>query len=176
MAHVYWTSRDLDSFFLGNHQFILVELTGSETLSRTTAEEERGTRFVTLGGHQPYGDLVFIPNQVSDVESVKETILSGNNRTSFFSSDYDMEKHLIRSPTGGTGIDFATNIERLAYNYRANTASTPLEYGLLNYNCATWVNTLLKIAGVSRAIRLRAGEFSGIDWGEEDLLDEALFR
>ncbi|MEN6383883.1 MAG: hypothetical protein ABFD79_01660 [Phycisphaerales bacterium] len=44
------------------------------------------------------------------------------------------------------------------------------------FNCATWVNSMFKAAGVHRSIRNEAGEFNGFDWGEENLIDESYFR
>lgn len=171
MANIYWAARDLSSFWWGNHQFILIELGAGENLSQTQIQTEGNKRFVTLAGHQPDGNLVFVPNEPGDVKSVREYITpSSRGRW----SDYDLEKHAI-TPVGAS-LTFARQIEALAYKYRANTKDKPVKYGLLNVNCSTWVNTLLKVAGISESARHKAGEFKGIDWGEEDLLDEALFK
>ncbi len=172
MAKVYWASRDLSSFVWGNHQFLLVFLGKNESMQKIKTQEESGTRFVTIAGHQPNGNLVYVPNEPSDVASVKETLnkkLKGN----FY--DYDLEKHLLTAPNGNAW-SFALELEALAEKYVVNTTTSPVKYSLTNRNCSTWVNTMLKIAGVSASARLTAGEFSGIDWGEEDLLDESLFK
>lgn len=177
MAQIYWAARDLDSFFWGNHQFILIFLEQDENLSQTLANvvmnnsREVTNKFVTLAGHQPDGDLIFVPNQSSDVRSVNETFSAGG-----ISPDLDLEKHSITPPNNADGLTFALQLETLAYNYQRNTANAPIDYDLLDGNCSTWVNTLFKVAGVPRQTRLTAGEFHGFDWGEEDLLDENLFR
>lgn len=172
MAKVYWASRDLSSFIFGNHQFILVLLGKEENMIKVTTKEEKGTRFVTIAGHQPNGDLVYVPNEPADVDSVRET-LNSKLKGNFY--DYDLEKHYI-TPPNGNSWDFALSLEVLAEKYAVNTKISPVKYSLTDRNCSTWVNTMLKISGVSKSDRLTAGEFNGIDWGEEDLLDESLFK
>ena len=49
-------------------------------------------------------------------------------------------------------------------------------YSLIDENCAAWVNTMLKKAGISDEIREDLGEFWGIDWGEEDLIPDQFFE
>jgi len=172
MAEIYWAVRDLDGVPWGNHHFILIILGEKESMMRTKTQEEDGTKFVTLAGHEKGGNLVLIANQKADIDSVKE-VIDPSLITGW--SDFDMEKHSISPPTGG-GLSFAWEIERLAYNYERNTATTAVPYDLGDVNCATWINTLLKVAGISQSERSTAGEFSGIDWGEEQLLDESLFK
>ena len=172
MAEVFWAARDLSSFFLGNHQFILIFLGANEAMPGIQIHEEGGRRFFTLAGHQPHGNLVYLPNQTDDIVSVRESI---NPRLRGRFRDFDLEKHPITPPTGG-GFGFAFQLKQSAERYEANTRTSPVKYDLWDRNCSTWVNTLLKVAGVSESVRLRAGEFRGIDWGEEELLDENLFR
>ncbi len=172
MAEIYWVARDLNGVPLGNHQFILIFLENAESMNKIATQQESGKKFVTLGGHNVAGNLVYVPNQSSDVTSVKESI-NPSLRGSF--SDFDLEKHQITPPTGG-GWSFATSIELLADKYTTNTRTSPVDYDLWNRNCSTWVNTLLKVAGLSESKRRKLGEFGGFDWGEEDLLDENLFR
>jgi hypothetical protein len=172
MAEVFWATRDLDGPPLGNHHFILIFLDFKESLLRTKAEFSSGQKFVTLAGHKSEGNLIFLANQRADVESVKE-VLDPTTATGW--SDFDMEKHKINPPEGG-GWSLSVKIEELAYKYEKNAASSPVDYALFNENCSAWVNTLLKVAGISEHDRTTAGEFSGIDAGEEDLLDESLFE
>lgn len=172
MAEIYWAARDLDGPPWGNHQFILIYLDSSENLLQTQSVEESETKFVTLGGHILDGNLVFIANQKADVQSVKEVI---NPKLAGSWSDYDLEKHKI-SATDGLNWSLALKIEQAAYNYEKNAGSSPVDYDLWDRNCATWVNSLLKSVGVSAADRKTAGEFNGIDWGEEDEISEDLFK
>ena len=174
MAQVFWAARDLSGWYAvaGNHQFILVYLEQNEVIPGIQIHEESGKKFFTLAGHQPQGDLVYVPNQTDDIASVKEDInpsLRGRFR------DFDLEKHLLSPPTGSSW-SFAFQLQQFAERYAANTRTNPVKYDLWNRNCSTWVNTLLKVAGVSASVRLSAGEFRGVDWGEEDLLDENLFK
>lgn len=173
MAQVFWAARDLDASGLpGNHSFILVYLNQNESLIRTKAETESGYKFATLGGHQLDGNLIFVANQTADVQCVKEVL---NPSLKGFWSDFDMEENRINPPSG-SGWSFAIKLEELAYKYSINTASKPQKYTLMDFNCAAWANTMLKVAGVPLSERIKLGEFSGIDWGEEDLLDEKLFK
>jgi len=172
MADIYWAVRDLDGVPWGNHHFILIVLGDKEFMMRTKFEEEGGQRIVTLAGHNVGGNLALIANQKADIDSVKEVINPNYNKGW---SDFDLEKHSLTPPTGG-GLSFAWEIERLAYNYENNTKTSPVDYDLWDRNCATWINTLLSVAGISQSVRNKAGEFSGIDWGEEDTLNEDLFK
>jgi hypothetical protein len=173
MASVYWAARELDTWWglPGNHQFLLIYLGTDESLLQTRSEVQSGYRFSTLGGHDSGGNLVLIPNQTADVTSVKEVYKKYVTTL----TDYDLEQKKI-NPPGGSGWSFALKVEELSYNYLKNTAIKPQAYDLWDTNCATWVNTLLKVAGVPESERRSLGEFSGIDWGEEDLLDESLFK
>jgi hypothetical protein len=172
MAQVFWAARDLDGWNLGgNHSFILIYLNQNESLLRTKAESEGGTKFAILAGHQVSGNLVFVANQTADVQCVREVL----NPSLAGYWDFDMEEKRI-TPPSGSGWSFAIKLEELAWKYAINTSSKAQEYGLLNFNCATWVNTMLTVAGVSQYERMKLGEFSGIDWGEEDLLDKSLFK
>ncbi len=172
MAEIFWAARDLDGPPWGNHQFILIYLGESENLFQTKTMTESGTRFVTLGGHVVDGNLVFIANQKADVDSVREVL---NPDLVGFWSDYDLEKHKV-TPKDGGSWQFALKVERAAYRYQQNTQSSPIDYDLLDRNCATWINTLLLVAGVPWGDRMRAGEFNGIDWGEEEKIDQILFE
>jgi hypothetical protein len=61
-------------------------------------------------------------------------------------------------------------------NFKNNIKDKPTKYDLWDLNCATWVNSLLKYAGVDENQREEKGEFSGIDWGEEDKGLESYFE
>ena len=70
-----------------------------------------------------------------------------------------------------------TSFRELVIQLTTNFASKAnIRYSLLDANCAAWVNTLFKVAGVSETDREKAGEFFGIDWGEEDLIPESFFQ
>jgi len=175
---VYWAARDLDSFFWGNHHFILIMFDKkSENPTRYDAQGDKGGPFfVTLAAFKEEDKnnrLMFRANDSSDVRSVQEVLNPKKYATR--SWDYDMEQNRIKSPSGSDS-SFAQKLEQLSRNYERNEAKSNVTYALLNENCAAWVNTLLKVAGVSAATRLKQGEFSGFDWGEEDKVPESLFK
>jgi hypothetical protein len=113
-AEVFWAARDLDGIPAGNHHFILIFFDFKESLLQTKAEISNGQKFVTLGAFEVEGDLVFAPNHVTDVRSVKE-VLAPATITGW--SDFDMEHHKINPPEAG-GWAVAIKVEQLAYNYR----------------------------------------------------------
>jgi len=170
---VYWSARDLDSSPFGNHHFILILIGGYYGLPPLVTKEEGAIRFVTMGGFKVGKNLEYQPNNGSDVYSVRELLNPKKNRSNW--QDYDLERNKITAP-GGNGLAFAEKLVQLAQNYKINSAIKPVSYNLSDYNCSCWVNTMFKVAGVTKEVREKAGEFSGIDWGEEDLLDEDLFK
>jgi hypothetical protein len=172
-TRVYWAARDLSSFFVGNHHFLLVYLSQGASLAEVLTNKVKGQRFVTLAAIRKSGNLVFQENDADDVRAVREVL--DPSVTKVWKPDLDLEKHRVRPPSGGD-LAFAQALVRLALNYRRRTAKQPVPYHLVGDNCAAWVNTLLRVAGVPKSQRVQLGEFSGIDWREEDLLDPSLFR
>ncbi len=170
-AKVYWAARDF-SVGLGNHHFILIKLCGGASTLKFPAETHKGQKFVTLGGFAGgLGKPMHMEaNNRDDVAAVKEML--DPSRVKWYRSDWDTEAHRVRPPGGGD-LAFAQTVARVADNFRKKQGK--VTYNLLDRNCATWVNTLFKVAGVPRSARVRAGEFSGIDWGEEALLPASAF-
>lgn len=171
-AEIYWATRDLDKFIWGNHHFLLIKIPKDRKLTRVINLDEGDWRFITLAGHLPDKHLVFRPNDDGDVQSVRE-VINPKLKGTFY--DYDLEKHQVTPPTGG-GFSFAQTLVDLAFNYKRNSEENPVKYVLWDENCSCWVNTILKVAGISEDERIKLGEFHGIDWGEEQLLDEELFK
>ena len=173
MASIYWAARDLAGFFIGNHHFIIIGLSRKENLLKTKAIREKGKRFVTLGGFEDkMGNLRFYANQKSDVQSVMEVLTPSKAGTW---SDFDLEHHRIKTLAGG-GFSLAVKLEQYAYTYNRNIVKRPVKYNLVCKNCSAWVNSIFKVAGVSKSERIRLGEFKGVDWGEEDLVPLNLFK
>ncbi|MBD2247336.1 hypothetical protein [Nostoc sp. FACHB-888] len=179
-AGVYWCARDLEGSPIGNHHFIL--LVNPDATDRFSDESllqedtpDGTTYFYTIGafkGADGVPDLLkMIVNQPTDVQSVRE-YLDPDEHTSLLTPDYDLEPHQITPPTGSVENFIATVIQ-LATNYKTKG---DIQYSLIDENCAAWVNTLFKVAGVSDASREEAGEFSGVDWGEEDFIPEEFFQ
>lgn len=174
-ARVYWAARDLGDWWkcVGNHHFVLIELQGGATLTDIIAERVGDVQLVTLAGNKEGDRLVFASNMKmkADLDAIREELVPGQKT---WKPDLDLEKHEVSPPTGG-GLGFAQLLEKLANTFKAKSAASPVQYHLQDENCAAWVNSLLKAAGVPLAIRMKAGEFDGVDWGEEDELPQALF-
>ncbi|MCP4114522.1 MAG: hypothetical protein GY737_03815 [Desulfobacteraceae bacterium] len=171
---MYWACRDLASSPAGNHHFILIYPDMRFGLPPIPILEDNRTRFVTLGGFEVHKNLEFVQNEPSDVKSVREHLNPKQYRR-WYLPDLDLMIHQIHRPSGSEKA-FCETLVKQAINYRNNTKITPVTYSLSDNNCSAWVNTMLKIAGVNYYDRKSLGEFRGIDWGEEDLLDETLFK
>jgi len=173
---VYWCARDLAGVaVVGNHHFILmVSDPGSFAKLPFPPKDESGVYFCTLAGFKSTaGRLTFMFNEENDVQSVLEKI-NPETYTSLLTPDLDLEIHKVTPPHGSEDA-FANEVAQLAQNYSSNTQAGAPAYTLRDANCSAWVNTLFSIAGVSKTDRERYGEFFGIDWGEEDLIDPKLF-
>lgn len=176
---VYWCARDLDRSPIGNHHFILLVCPDASELFSSKSPEQEDTsngivHFYTVGAFKKDGtlpDLLKVEvNQNTDVKAVREYV-DPDEHTSPLKPDYDLEPHLVNPPSDSS-TDFVGNIVQLATNFESKG---DIQYSLIDENCAAWINTLFKIAGVSDVDREEAGEFFGIDWGEEDLIPEDLF-
>lgn len=174
---IYWCARDLASFPIGNHHFILIVVPSSQTLlgQPTQSEEVEGniTHFLAVGGFK-VGDLLKMKvNEESDVKSVREFI-DPEEHTSLLVPDLDLEPHRVPPPNGETEAEFRDRIVMLAANF--DNQNPEVEYTLRDENCSAWANTLFKVAGITESDRDELGEFFGIDWGEEDLISESFFN
>jgi len=168
---IYWSARDLAGSPVGNHQFILIYVDPIFGLPPFSVLEEKDKRFVTLGAFSIGGNLEFQANEPSDVKSVRESI--DTKKRGWF-SDFDLEKNKVPSPLA-SDQKFAETLVKQALAFKVNIQSKKIKYTLVNKNCSAWVNMMFKIAGVTEHNRNSYGEFNGVDWGEEDLLDENLF-
>ena len=64
--------------------------------------------------------------------------------------------------------DFELLLVSIFKAYERCTEDLPVEYDTLDCNCSSFVNTVLKIAGVPKKVREEVTEFSGADAGEEE--------
>jgi hypothetical protein len=174
---VYWCARDLDTSVTpaGNHHFILL-ICNSDTklLLDSTINEENGAYFYTVsagGANGLSGKITMHVNDTADVKSVREGI-DPDEHTSWYKPDYDIESHKIEELSESD----IPRIVKYLENYSANQKSGNVpDYHISGPNCATWVNTLFKVLGIPDQKREEYGEFSGLDWGEEDLFDTKYF-
>lgn len=176
-ATVNWMGRNLadprNPF--GNHHYILI-LADSGLLSTwMPVLEYKGSRFLTLGGFSVGGNMVFNANNEADVASAKDLLDNTPIWDLLNPFDWGTQKHYVRPPSGSDFL-FANAVIQLADNYRKNTAVNPLPYTVYDDNCAAWVNTLLKVAGVSKSERTKLGQFWGIDWAERLEIPNSLFN
>ena len=172
-GEVFWSARDLAEKPLGNHHFITVKFTNKQSAdifyltNRIPYRIMDSKYFFTVAGflNEENENLECEFNNKYDVISVQENI---NPDLKGFRSDYDYESHPINPPSRMNSQEFIEKIVQLSLNYLENQKTESIEYSVANYNCAAWVNTLFKKIGISDNVRLKKGEFSGFDWGEED--------
>lgn len=189
-ADVYWCARDLDWGKPGNHHFILIMFENESVAQKVKNQhdlgfqtEEKGHKkfyFCTLGGFAgDEGKTQVGINNPTDILSVREW-LDPNEHTSFFYPDCDIERHKM-DPASRNKLDdkdtpnVQTLVKRIADAAHYYSLQELEDYDLWDKNCATWVNSLMRAIGYPQAYRIEKGEFSGIDWGEEDLLPVSSF-
>jgi hypothetical protein len=194
IAGVYWSARDLDPSPIGNHHFITIIWQSKEQadafLERygvgcSTFNNQVGlpVHFTTLGVQTDdgsgSGSIVIEFNYSSDVQAVKEEV-NPDQYIHFYAPDYDLEAHLM--PFGLSSRGFGRLGEYMqavlvgAQNFnRHHEAGTRLPYSLLDQNCACIANSEFNALGFSSSDRERLGEFSGVDIGEENLVDSGYF-
>ncbi|MEZ5307418.1 MAG: hypothetical protein R2684_09760 [Pyrinomonadaceae bacterium] len=174
-----WVARNLGSKMnigFGNHHFIMIQPGGFAMPGGIEIKNAGGTDFLTLGAfNSDEGNMVFEANNESDVGAATE-ILTGSGLGRFLNPfDWGAQKHEVTPPHQGVAV-FAVEVVQRALNYKRNTDSTPLKYTLSDDNCASWVNTLFKVVGVSAAERKRLGQFWGVDWAEQLEIPDHLFN
>jgi hypothetical protein len=176
---VYWCARDLQGSPFGNHHFILLITPYDVNLFEIPPIQENTPTgqvlFYTIGafnGDASHPDrLTAIVNNESDKKAVLKYIYPEKD-THPMQPDLDFESHTIKPPTGSVLL-FRNLVVYLTKVYQAKGR---VEYSITNANCASWVNTLFKVAGVSAAERKAAGDFFGIDVGADSLIPEEFFR
>lgn len=176
-ATVNWIGRKLGSRFnpFGNHHYILILIDKICLPTGIPTQRHNGAEFLTLGGFSINDNMVFVANDVSDNLSAKD-LLDNTPIWDFFNPfDWGTQKHYVKPP-GGNDTAFANQVIRLAEIYGKNTAVEPLPYRLFSDNCAAWVNTLFKVAGVPQHEREELGQFWGIDAAERVEIPEHLFQ
>jgi Ca2+-binding RTX toxin-like protein len=169
-AGIYWSARDI---ILGtaNHHFLEILPSWPETFDfnrdgviDTVDFNGDGVRDgFTIGGTDESGKLVAYLNDANDIAAIQ-----GSNE----------ESHLIPLPDG---VSYDELIAAL-YTAYTNYLDESVDYTLIptagadnldNGNCATWVNTILQVVGITNTAGL--GDFSGIDAGDTSTLDFSYF-
>ncbi len=180
---VYLGARDLVSSPLGNHAVLYLEPDNPEDFSDEVLNELwTGDKEITF---QDFGDdkkgftlaafdsVKIEPNNAADLQAIRE-MYDPEGYKKWYKADYDLQIHEVKhSDMGDT--EFIKLLLTKANNYRINEEKNDVGYDLLDRNCSTWTNSMLAVSGFSKEDREKLTEFSGIDWGEEDLLDLELF-
>lgn len=191
---VYWSARDLDSSPVGNHHFFTFVYQDKAQAERIKSKygldyfsEENDKKFVvyfaTVGLSRDNDNKITIyTNDNSDKKSIHE--IAKDDNTSFWKPDFDYEGHKVppgpNNKYASSELLMSDILDRksiyMAY-YAENTKDYPrVSYSLVNENCASLVNTILDQLGFPKGTREDLGEFSGVDWGEEDVLASMYFR
>jgi len=176
---VYWCARDLQGLPIGNHHFIL--LIYPDDLNRfeipPIKEDMQNGRvlFYTIGafkGDDGHPDLLTAKvNNESDVKSVLE-YLCPVKYTSPIKPDLDFEPHMI-NPSTDSISSFRDLVVKLTKIYQSKGQ---VVYSVRDANCASWINTLFYVAGVGDAELKAAGDFLGVDGGEDSLIPDEYFK
>lgn len=194
IAGVYWSARDLDPSPIGNHHFITIVWQSKEQADAFRERYGVGyssfgnqvglpVHFTTMGVQTDdgsgSGSIVIEFNYASDVQAVKEEV-NPEEYIHWYAPDYDLEAHLMPFGLSSAGFgrlgEFMKATMASARNFnRHYEAGTTLPYSLLEQNCACIANSQFNALGFSASDRERLGEFSGIDIGEENLVDPGYF-
>jgi hypothetical protein len=176
---VYWCARDLQGLHVGNHHFILLVYPDEE--NRFEIPPIQGVTpngrmiFYTIGafkGDERTPDLLAVRiNNESDVKSVLEFIYP-EKYTNPMTPDFDFEPHLIKPSTDSVS-SFRDLVVKLTKLYQSKG---DVVYSVSDANCSSWINTLFYVSGICDADRKAAGDFFGIDVGEDSLMLDKYFR
>ncbi len=167
---VYWAARDLASYWtpIGNHHFLLIVPDNAQDFAGQTSDLGNGNMGFTRGGFKGNnGMLVSQSNNVADVHAAYEHYTGDTG----WEPDYDLEIHQVTAPNGMSDTAFINAIQT-----EINRYNQQCPYSTGGPNCSSWVNTMLERVGVPLNDRLRLGEFSGVDWGEEELIPKTYFE
>ncbi|MCD4766367.1 MAG: hypothetical protein K8R34_07640 [Methanosarcinales archaeon] len=186
---VYWSARDMDPSPVGNHHFITFVYNSKKQAIRVTRQwginykSEQNDKdltvfFTTMGAGKSRKKIIINFNPSSDLKAIHE--IAKKDNTNWHSSDYDYEGH--RVPYNFSSNNYASSeelmnaiLQRVSnFNKRYNAGIT-VDYSLVDRNCATLVNSIFKVLGYTDYRREEIGEFRGVDWGEEDLIQDSFF-
>lgn len=193
ISGVYWCARDMDPSPVGNHHFITFIYESEEEAKKITSywrkwnleyfceknDCELPIFFTTMGVSKNSGGNIKINfNPSSDLQAIHE--IAKDSNTSWSSADYDLEAH--RMPLNKANPEYDTNgdlmqkvLENIYKFKKLAERGIEIEYVLKDENCACTVNTIFKHCGFPQNVREEQGEFSGVDWGEEDEIPSSFF-
>ena len=190
---VCWATRDLESFFLGNHHFLMFIFDNEKSIPKNfgvtpveikcdndKCKPSKWVAVLSLHGQAKgkktdlnRGAILVGKNYKIDIEAYREHYCKN---TKWYLSDLDYQGKTVPTPSGMSDVEFMQKIVNAYETFKKNIESNPPKYGLCSTNCAAWVNGLLKSVGISREDRVRLGEFWGIDWAEESNVFDKYFE
>ena len=190
---VCWATRDLESFFLGNHHFLMFIFDNEKSIPKNfgvtpveikcdndKCKPSKWLAVLSLHGQAKgkktdlnRGAILVGENYKTDIEAYREHYCKN---TKWYLSDLDYQGKTVPTPSGMSDVEFMQKIVNAYETFKKNIESNPPKYGLCSTNCAAWVNGLLKSVGISREDRVRLGEFWGIDWAEESNVFDKYFE
>ncbi len=195
IAGVYWSARDMDSSPIGNHHFItLVYQSSAQCSSICSAygisykvyanQKGLSVYYSTIGAFTDNGSasgyIIEVFNEGSDCTAVKEQV-NPNKYIYWYKPDYDFEGHRVLpsylNPAPASIDALMRAVLTKAKKFNANhDAGMKVQYSLYDENCACMVGSLFNSLGMSAGDREILGEFTGVDWGEEDLISASYFN
>jgi hypothetical protein len=161
-VQVCWLARDYEYMSEAKHHFILIMLPNGFTpwnIYRTICFQ--GIRFITLGTCEIGGEVVLDVNNQEDVEIV-EKLISKRVFENLNNPENGRKYRYLVKPPRGNNMEFADVIIRLVQNYEKSTKVNPIKQESVDQNYTAWINTLLKVAGVSKKERVSLGRRWGI--------------
>lgn len=194
IAGVYWSARDMDSSPIGNHHFITIiyesqaqadSFSSGIGIPYVSYANQKGLQvyYTTIAAYTDTmalsGNMLEYFDYNSDVQAVKEQV-NPKKYIFWYKPDYDFEGHRILGslavPSLSSLPDWITAVVQKALNFNHQyDLGNRVSYNLVNENCATMVDSLFNSLGLSAADRETLGEFSGVDWGEENLISSTYF-
>jgi hypothetical protein len=171
---VYWSARDLHSYDGSpvNHNFILLVAKSPANFSKKQPLKERSgcyvNKFHTVGGLQEGKQLKAQINQKHDVDAVREFVNPAK-----YEDEWDLVFNPVVLPSGTSLNSFTKLLMNLTSNY---IKKGKVLYGANDKSGSVWVNTLLKVAGVTAANRKNASKLWSTDTGEVKLIPEKHFQ
>ena len=173
------SARDLTSSPFGNHHFETITGITQQDLDNMGINAKlqnfgNGIMGITVGIFPNENDILTVMyNQRDDLKATEEFY---SDSTTLFESDWDYEQHQITPPNGVTLRQLDLRSLAAASALQKTLKNVPTSYNLVNCNCSSGLNSLLSIIGISEEDREELTEFSGIDWGEENLLNEGILN
>ncbi|MDD5063260.1 MAG: RHS repeat-associated core domain-containing protein [Phycisphaerae bacterium] len=181
---VYWAARDTSFSPFANHHFILAapdkpgDFTFLDQIFKAMSEDGvgilqnigGGEKGFAMGAESQNDRLKAVFNKGYDIDSSRQ--YWGESRSL---RSWDFDRREVMSEEDDTSFVYKLVLQ--AFIYVDKEESAPIDFDLRNGpNCASWVNSMFRSAGISEARRhIIGGSFSGISLGQDYLIDDWYF-